>query len=124
MPTNAFLVEQLNALLRLTQTEKLIAETRRLQASTDQIERELRQNAEKCDERARLLADTIRSLDSVPDVFGVVVGRVAATIKASAEQGQDLTDALLGDLGLEHELLDRTRLARVVAEQLGETKTV
>ena len=38
MPTNAFLVEQLNALLRLTQTEKLIAETRRLQASTNQIE--------------------------------------------------------------------------------------
>ena len=124
MPTNAFLVEQLNALLRLTQTEKLIAETRRLQASTDQIERELRQNAEKCDERTRLLSDTIRSLDGVPDVFGVAVGRVAATIKASAEQGQDLTDALLGDLGLEHELLDRTRLARMVAEQLDETKTV
>ena len=111
MPTNAFLVEQLNALLRLTQTEKLIAETRRLQASAEQIERELRQTAERCDKHARLLTDAVRSLDSVPDVFGVAVGRMAATIKVSAEQGQDLADALLGDLGLVHELLDRTRLA-------------
>jgi bacterioferritin (cytochrome b1) len=124
MPTHTFLVEQLNALLRLTQTEKQIAETRRLQASTEQVERELRQNAESCDDRARLLTEAVRNLDSLPDVVGVAVGRMAATLKASAEQGQDLVEALLGDLGLEHELLDRTRLARMVAEQLGETKTV
>ncbi len=35
-------MDALNALLRLTQTEKLIAETRRLQASTEPIERDAR----------------------------------------------------------------------------------
>ena len=44
---------------------------------------------------------------------------LAATAKAAAEQGQDLTDTLLGDLALEHELLDRARFAKMLAEQLG-----
>jgi hypothetical protein len=57
-------------------------------------------------------------------VVGVAVGRVSAAVKASTEQGQVLTDALLGDLALEHELLDRTRLARMIAEHSKETKTL
>ena len=57
-------------------------------------------------------------------MVGVAVGRLSAAVKASTEQGQDLTDALLADLALEHELLDRTRLARMIAEQTKQTKTL
>ena len=124
MTRKSLLVTQLNALLRLTHTETLIAQTRRAQAASDVVERELAANADKGKERAQLLTDAIKDLGSVPDVLGVAVGRVTAAVKASTEQGQDLTDALLGDLALEHELLDRTRLARMVAEQTNETKTL
>jgi bacterioferritin (cytochrome b1) len=124
MHTHALLVAQLNALLRLTQTEKTVADARRAQASTDEIERELRQNADKTSERAALLADTIRSLGSIPDVVGAAVGRFGATMKFSAEQGQDLPEVLLGDLALEHELLSRTRFARMIADALDERRTV
>jgi len=112
------LLAQLNALLRLTNTEIMIAETRRAQATTADIERELATNAEMGRERARMLSDSIRQIDGVPDVVGVATGRLAATAKAAAEQGQAFTDAVLGDLAMEHELLDRTRLATMIADQL------
>ena len=124
MTSKSLLVTQLNSLLRLTHTETLIAQTRRAQAASDVIERELAANADKGKERAQLLTDAIKDLGSLPDVVGVAVGRISAAAKASTEQGQDLTDALLGDLALEHDLLDRTRLARMIAEQLKETKTL
>lgn len=117
------LCSQLNALLRLTQTETMIAETRRSQAATDAIERELSANADKCRERAALLATALRDLDAVPDVVGAAAGRFAALAKSTVEQGQDLTEALLGDLALEHELLSRTRLAAMMADRLGESRT-
>jgi hypothetical protein len=118
------LVAQLNALLRLTQTETMIAETRRAQAATDAIERELDANADKCRQRGALLATALRDLDAVPDVVGAAAGRLAASVKSTVEQGQDLTEALLGDLALEHELLSRTRLAKMIAERLGESRTL
>ena len=118
MSTKNDLLAQLNALLRLTNTEIMIAETRRAQATTADIERELATNAEMGRERARMLSDSIRQLDGVPDVVGVATGRLAATAKAAAEQGQAFTDAVLGDLAMEHELLDRTRLATMIADQL------
>jgi bacterioferritin (cytochrome b1) len=108
----------LNALLRLTNTEIMIAETRRAQATTDDFERELAQNADKGRERAEMITGSIRDLGGIPDVLGVAAGRFAASAKATMEQGQDLVDALLGDLALEHELLDRTRFATMIAEQL------
>jgi len=114
------LLTQLNALLRLTNTEIMIAETRRGQATTDDIERDLSANGDKARERARLLAEAIRDLGGVPDVTGMFVGRLTATTKAAMEQGQDLVDALLGDLALEHELLDRARFAKMIAEHLEE----
>jgi bacterioferritin (cytochrome b1) len=120
MATNSVLLEQLNALLRLTNTEIMVAETRRAQATTSDIERELSVNADKGRERAELLTTSIRDLGGVPDVVGVVAGRLAASAKATIEQGQDLVEALLGDLALEHELLDRTRLATMIAEHLDE----
>ena len=100
----------------------MIAETRRTQAANPKIERELDHNVSKCEERSQLLSDTIRGLGHVPDVLGVAVGRIGATLKATAEQGQDLDEALLGDLALEHQLLDRARFARMLAEQLGENR--
>ena len=124
MPDASELLSQLNSLLRLTHNETMIAETRRAQATTEIIERELAANGEKSGQRARLLADDIRRLGGAPDVVGVAVGRVAATVKVSAEQGQDLTEALLGDLALEHQLLDRARVAKMVAEHLDESRTV
>ncbi len=118
------LLNQLNALLRLTETEIMIAETRRAQAATDDIERELAANADKGRDRVGLLSGAIRQLGGVPDVLGVAVGRVTANAKAVIEQGQEMTDALIGDLHLEHELLDRTRLAAMIAEQLGVARSV
>jgi bacterioferritin (cytochrome b1) len=117
-------VTQLNSLLRLTHTETLIAQSRRVQAASDVVERELAANADKGKERAQLLTDAIKDLGSLPDVVGAAAGRVSAAVKVSTEQGQDLTEALLGDLALEHELLDRTRLARMIAEESNETKTL
>jgi bacterioferritin (cytochrome b1) len=118
MSTTSELLTQLNALLRLTNTEIMIAETRRAQAATPAIERELAVNADKGRERAQLLTTSIRDLGGVPDVVGVAAGRITASAKATLEQGQDLVEALLGDLGLEHELLDRTRLAAMIADHL------
>jgi hypothetical protein len=124
MSTRNDLVAQLNGLLRLTQTETMIAETRRSQAATEAVERELAANADKCRERAELLTAAVRDLGGVPDVVGAGVGRLAATVKSSVEQGQDLVEALFGDLALENELLARTRYARMIADHHGETRSL
>jgi bacterioferritin (cytochrome b1) len=118
MSNTTDLLTQLNALLRLTNTEVLVAETRRSQASTPDFERELSANADKGRERAEMLADAIRELGGVPDVVGVAAGRVTATAKATLEQGQEFIEAVLGDLALENELLSRTRVAAMMAEHL------
>src|SRR4051794_4346476 len=109
MSNTSELVTQLNALLRLTNTEIMIAETRRAQATTADFERELAANADKGRERANLLGQAIRNLGGAPDVVGVAAGRITASAKAAAEQGQSFIDAVIGDLALEHALLDRTR---------------
>ena len=124
MSTRNELVSQLNVLLRLTQTETMIAETRRGQAATEGIERELAANADKCRERAGLLAKALRDLGAVPDVVGAATGRFGAIVKSTVEQGQNLTEALLGDLALEHQLLSRIRLAKMMAERLDESRTL
>jgi bacterioferritin (cytochrome b1) len=118
------LLSELNALLRLTQTEATIANARRMQARSGRIAQELAENAENCNERALLLAEAIRDLGGAPDVVGTVAGRLSALAKTVVEQGQALSDALLGDLALEHQLLDRTRFARVLASEAGETDVI
>ena len=112
------LVTQLNALLRLTNTEIMVAETRRAQASTPDFERELAANADMGRRRAEMLADSVRELGGVPDVVGVAAGRLTASAKAALEQGQEFIEAVLGDLALEQELLARTRVAAMMAEYL------
>ena len=110
------LVSELNALLRLTHTETVIAEARRGQATSQDIERELAGNADDSRERARLITAAIRELEGLPNVVGVAGGRLAALAKIQAEQGQALSDALLSDLALEQQLQARARFLKVLAE--------
>lgn len=109
------LIAQLRTILELTHTEVQIAETRVAQARTEAVQRELSQNARHGRERALAIESAIRELGGFPDVVGPLVGRAAAAFKALAEQAQPFDEALLGDLALEHELLDRARYAKALA---------
>ena len=55
----------------------------------------------------------------MPDVVTPAVGRLAATLKATFEQAAPLEEALLQDLQLEHQLLDRATYVKVLAESCG-----
>jgi bacterioferritin (cytochrome b1) len=111
------LVSQLNVLLRLTNTEVMIAQARRAQATSEDIERELSANADKCNERIRMISDAVRDLGGAPDLVRATVGRAGTLAKLATEQGQPLEEALLSDLLLEQDLLDRARFAKMLAEQ-------
>lgn len=113
------LIRELNTLLRLTNTETRIAQTRQTQARDEATRSELEGNAKESMRRADQLRDAIRNLGGVPDVLGVAMGRLGAVAKTQFEQGQTLTDALLGDLQLEHQLRDRAELVRMLAETAG-----
>lgn len=115
---------ELNTLLRLTQTEAMIAQVRRAQARDEATEKELARNADNCDDRALRLTQAVRDLGGVPDVLGAAIGRAAAVAKSQVEQGQPFAEALLGDLALEQQLLARARFARVLAETADERKVV
>jgi hypothetical protein len=109
------LLAQLRAVLDLTHTEIQIAETRVAQARTEAVRQELAQNAENGRERATAIENTIRELGGVPDVIGPFIGRAQAAVKALTEQAQPFDEALLGDLALEGQLLDRARYAKALA---------
>jgi hypothetical protein len=112
-------VTQLRALEQLTQTEAQIARIRVGQARSDAVRRELRQNADNAVRRGRRIAEQLRALDAVPDVILPTLGRLLALVKAAVEQAQPVDEALLGDLTLEHQLLDRARYLRVLADRAG-----
>jgi hypothetical protein len=116
------LLSQLNTLHRLTQTEEMIARVRRVQAASDAVERELARNAEQCRERSRLLRDLIGEQGGVLDLVGAAVGRLSAAAKAQLEQGTTLPEALLSDLALEHQMLDRARFVKLLALPLNESQ--
>ena len=122
MTDNAKLVNQLRALLLLTQTEEQVARTRISQARTDAVRRELTQNADNAADRSKAIADQLRALGGVPDVVSPVIGRLGALVKAALEQAEPLEEALLQDLQLEHNLLDRATYLKVLAESAGQTK--
>jgi hypothetical protein len=109
------LLAQLRALLDLTSTEIQVAETRVAQARTEAVRRELSQNAAHGRERAEAIERAIRDLGGYPDVIGPFLGRAAAAVKALTEQAQPFDEALLGDLALEDQLLDRARYAKALA---------
>lgn len=112
------LLAQLRTLLDLTNTEIQVAETRVAQARTDAVRKELTENAQNARERAEAIEQTIRDLGGIPDVIGPFLGRAAAAVKALTEQAQPFDEALLGDLALEHQLLDRARYTKALAVAL------
>lgn len=115
MSNTATLVTQLRAVLELTNTEIQIAETRLAQARTEAVRRELSENADNARARAEAVEAVLRELGGVPDLVGPLLGRVAAAVKAMVEQAQPFEEALLGDLVLEHQLLDRARYIKALA---------
>src|SRR4051794_2743213 len=119
---NNKIINQLRALVLLTQTEEQVARTRIAQARTDAVRRELTQNADNAAERTRLITEQLRALGGVPDVVTPAIGRLSALLKAAFEQAEPLDEALLQDLQLEHQLLDRATYLKVLAESAGETK--
>jgi len=113
------IVAQLRLLAQLTQTEAQIAQVRVAQASTDAVRRELKQNSQHAEERTGLLLQALRELGGVPDVVTPALGRLTALVKTGLEQAEPLDEALLQDLALEHELRDRARYLKVLAETAG-----
>ena len=113
--TTATLIAQLRTVLDLTHTEIQVAETRIAQARTDAVRRELTQNAEHGRTRAIAIEQAIRDLGGFPDVIGPFLGRAAAAVKALTEQAEPFDEALLGDLALEGQLLDRARYVKALA---------
>src|SRR3954466_6411744 len=117
MSHNTKIINQLRALVLLTQTEEQVARTRIAQARTDAVRRELTQNADHAAERALEITEQLRALGGVPDVAPPASGGLAAVLKATFEQGEPLEEALLQDLQLEHQLLDRATYVKVLAEK-------
>ncbi len=109
------LLAQLRALLDLTNTEIQVAETRVAQARTEAVRRELSRNAENGRRRAEFIEQAIRDLGGMPDLIGPFIGRAAAGVKALTVQAQPFDEALLGDLALEGQLLDRARHLKALA---------
>jgi DNA-binding ferritin-like protein len=122
MTDNNKLINQLRALVLLTQTEEQVARTRISQARTDAVRRELTQNADNAAARTLEITEQLRAIGGVPDVVTPAIGRLSAVLKATFEQAAPLEEALLTDLQLEHQLLDRATYLKVLAEQAGQTK--
>ncbi|GAC1406253.1 MAG: hypothetical protein NVSMB60_26010 [Mycobacterium sp.] len=116
------LLTQLRTLLDLTQTEIQVAETRIAQARTEAVRRELSQNANNGRIRAEAIEKAIRNLGGFPDTIGPFLGRAAAAVKALTEQAQPFGEALLGDLALENQLLDRARYVKALAVAANNTE--
>jgi len=110
---------QLRALEQLTRTEAQIARIRTGQASTDAVRLELERNGANAVRRAERIERALRDLGAVPDVVTPAIGRIIALFKTTVEQVQPIDEALLGDLALEHQLLDRARYLRVLAQRAG-----
>jgi hypothetical protein len=116
------LLAQLRVLAQLTNTEIMVAQNRTAQAASDPVRLELEQNARNAQERLEMLQNSIRDLGGVPDALAPVVGRVGAFLKTTLDQPRPLDEALLDDLSLEHQLLDRARYLKVLAETAKQTE--
>ncbi len=114
---NAKIINQLRALVLLTQTEEQVARTRLAQARTEAVRRELTENADNAAKRTKLITEQLREVGGFPDVVTPAIGRLGALLKATFEQASPLEEALLTDLQLEHQLLDRATYLKVLAEK-------
>jgi hypothetical protein len=115
MTDTTTIVTQLRALLTLTRTEEQVARIRVGQARTDAVRRELAQNATHAAERSAAITEQLRALVGVGDVVAPVLGRLTALVKGTLEQAEPIDEALLQDLQLEHQLLDRATYVKVLA---------
>jgi hypothetical protein len=108
----------------MTAFEQSIATVRRVQAASSEIATELAENAKKSAERQALLAGAVKQVGGVPDVVGPLLGKAGAFLQTQLNQVQTLQGALLGDLALEHQLRERARYARTLAESLGYSQVI
>jgi bacterioferritin (cytochrome b1) len=111
------IVAQLRAIEQLTRTEAQTARIRTAQAQTDDVRRELHENADDADRRIARIVAQLRDLDAAPDVITPAVSRVLGLFKSTVEQAQPVEEAMFTDLTMEHQLLDRARYVRVLAER-------
>ena len=116
------IIEQLRVILQLTQTEAQIAQARVAQARTEAVRRELKENGANAEERSRLITEALRNLGGIPDVVTPALGRVTALVKTFVEQVEPLSEALLQDLQLEHQLVDRARYIKALAEDASQPR--
>ena len=116
MSDTATLITQLRILLQLTRTEAQVARLRIAQARDGDVRRELAENATNADRRSRRIAGALRDIGTVPDPLTPTLGRLTALLRGALEQAQPLDEALLGDLALEHQLLDRARYVGALAD--------
>ncbi|UDY34980.1 hypothetical protein [Dermatobacter hominis] len=125
MPSTADLLIELNGLLRLTAIEADIARSRSTQARDDEVRQELLQNARNADVRRVGLQQAITELGGVPDLLGVALDRVLTAARTQVlDQAMPITQALMADLALEHQLRDRAAFARVLADAQDERAVV
>ncbi|QKT11701.1 ferritin-like domain-containing protein [Rhodococcus sp. W8901] len=115
MPDTSTLITQLRTILDLTNTEIQVADTRRAQARTEAVATELARNADNARDRTDAIERALRELGGLPDLVGPLLGRAASAVKTVTEQAQPFDEALLGDLALEHQLLDRARYLKALA---------
>ena len=123
MSHNTKIINQLRALVLLTQTEEQVARTRISQARTDAVRRELTQNADNAGKRSlEIVEAAARHSAACRTSSPRPLGRASAILKATFEQAAPFEEALFSDLQLEHQLLDRATYLKVLADQAGETK--
>lgn len=123
MASHAAMIGQLRSLLQLTQTEVQIARIRVAQARTEAVRKELTENADNAERRAAEITRELQRLGGVADVVSPLVGRLGAFLKGTVEQVEPIEEALLGDLTLEHQLLDRATYLRALAEAAHDVPT-
>jgi hypothetical protein len=125
MPSHADLLTELNGLFRLTAIEADIARARSTQARDEAVREELLQNARNADVRRLALQKSIADLGGIPDLLGVMLDRLVTAARTQVlDQTMPITQALMADLALEHQLRDRSAFARVLADAQGERHVV
>jgi len=123
-PQTDKMLSQLRTLALLTQTELQLSTVRQAQARTPDVRRALARGADEARARATRIDEAIRRLGGAPDVVGPAVGRLAAALRTGVEQAQPLSEALLAELALRHQLHDRSRYLRVLAANAQDTQVV
>jgi hypothetical protein len=90
---------------------------------SEAVEQELTEKLGAADERLGGLRKAIVALGGVPDVLGELLVRVG-TPPGGPDALGSLDEALLAHLALQHQLVERARYAKVLAQTAGETGIV